>query len=223
MQALNEHVLISGPTGSGKSHLTGAVFEQYYLNGRQWILLDTKQLNHIGLYQLKDVKLLQIKPDTFYSFEKALNYPYILCIPDRRTRTRDLIDIYSQFLEIAYDERRPGTYGIEEAHLFNNGPNAPSDILELLCRDGRGYNQNLVFATQRIQDFPKLLWSQCKKSYVFKSLIPQDIAYLAQIIPEYPALNYKLKPHDCLKYHNDKNIYTLIPAQNIRRITPHYG
>lgn len=219
----NAHITVAGATGSGKSHLAGAILEQYYLQGRPWVCLDTKQFNHYGLYNLKHVKLLRVSPSTFYNFEKALNYPYLLCIPDRRTKTKELISIYKQFLEIAYDSRSPKAYLLEEAHLYNPSPNYPDGIIELITREGRGYNMNSIFVTQRIQDFPKLLWSQCKFSYLYKALIPQDVRYISSFIPNFQNINWKLREHEAVKYYHNENKFLVLPAAKIQRITPHYG
>jgi DNA helicase HerA-like ATPase len=219
----NKMVMFAGATGSGKSHLLGSAAEQLYIQGRSFIVLDTKQMNHAGLYYLKNVKILKIYAGKFYDWKKVLMFPYVVCIPDRLTRTKDLIETYRQLLQVAYEERIPKTYIIEEAHLYNPSPNYPDDTLELITRDGRGYNMNIFFATQRIQDFPKLLWSQCKYSYLFRALIPQDVRYISSFIPNFPEINYRLREHEVIKYYHETNQYLIIPPEKVGRLTPHYG
>ncbi len=218
-----KHTTIAGPTGSGKSYTAGALIEQLYRQRRPFVIFDTKQINHIGLAGLKDVKVLRVDSDKYYDFEKALNYDYLLLVPTARTRTGDLIEIYSEYLDVLYDTKRPGTAIIEEAHHYQKSPNVPHDTLELLTREGRGYNMNVWFLTQRIQDFPKLLWSQCAISYVFKAMIPQDIRYIDAFIPHFQEINRGLKEHDVIRYVHTNNDYKIIKAEEINRQTQHLG
>lgn len=216
------HNLIAGASGSGKSFAAGAIFEKLYLQKRPFVLFDTKQVNHLGLVELKNVKLLKIFPNKTYDFEKVLKNDYLVCIPDRKTKLSELLEKYLEFLQVIYEVRKPVTLGIEEAHIYCRG-NFPGEELELLTRDGRGYGQNMIFITQRIQDFPKLLWSQCRTSYIFKSLIPQDIRYISQLVPEYPSINPTLKDHDFIRYHHNNSSYELVKGENVYRVTTHYG
>jgi len=51
-----------------------------------------------------------------------------------------------------------------------------SGLREKFEREGRGRGLSLGFITQRIQDFPKLLWSQCYMNYLLKFTLPQGIS-----------------------------------------------
>ena len=85
---------------------------------------------------------------------------------------------------------------VEEAHNYNKNPYSPSPILRLVAREGRGRGLSLWFITQRIQDFPKLLWSQCYMTYLLKFTIPQDIRYVSALIPDFDKINRELRMHD---------------------------
>lgn len=223
MEEAEKHILIAAPTGGGKSYLLGSLIERIYGEKKPLLILDTKTRNHIGLVQLHNMKLLRIKPGCAYDWDKALSTPYILSIPHPSTRTKELIQQYNGLLEAAYDTKKPRTIVVEEAHLYNPSPQHPNEHLEIISREGRGYGMNLVQVTQRIQDYPKLLWSQCRATYVMKFMIPQDIKYLSSMIPEFPQLNQQLNLHDVLRYDHVDNSYQIIKAADVKRITPHLG
>jgi len=219
----NVHRLIAAPTGAGKSYFVGWLAEQLYERGKRWIILDTKTRNHIGLISLKKVKLLKIKPDTAYNFWKLTDYDYILCIPTEKTKTRELIEQYRMILDVLFSAKRPITIFVEEAHNYNPNPYVADDLLELIAREGRSYKINLIFVTQRIQDFPKLLWSQCKFTYLFKFMIPHDVKYIAKMIPDFERINMELQRYDVLEYTHETNDYKIIKSYEIVRKTKHYG
>ncbi|RXE56410.1 hypothetical protein ABH15_10015 [Methanoculleus taiwanensis] len=219
----NIHRLIAAPTGGGKSYFVGSLVEELYRNEIPFIILDTKTQNHIGLVGLKGVKRLQIKPYAEYDYTKLVKYPYILSIPTLRTKTTDLIAEYSKLIDTFYTLGRKGVIVVEEAHNYNKNPYAPSPILELVAREGRGRGLSLWFITQRIQDFPKLLWSQCYMTYLLKFTIPQDIRYVSALIPDFDKINRELRMHDVLEYDHKTSEYRIIPAGEVKRATKHYG
>lgn len=220
---LNVHQMIAAPTGGGKSYLAGAMVEQLYAGKRPFIVLDTKNRNHAGLLQLKKTKLLRIDPGKSYNFRKAIQAKHLIVVPSPKTRTPELIGQYRNLLEVFYDTKKPGTVLIEEAHLYNPHGNVADPLLELIAREGRGSNQNMIFVDQRLQQFPKILWSQCKISWVLKMLIPHDIRYIECIIPDFQKINSDLQLHDVIKYNHSTNQHTLIRADQVSRITPHLG
>lgn len=220
----NEHHTIAAPTGGGKSFLAGAMVEGFYAEKKPFIVLDTKNLNHAGLLKLKRAQLLKIEPRTRYDFARALSIaPYLIVIPSRQMRTAPLIEQYRELLTVLYDSHAPRTVFIEEAHLYNPNGNTPDQTLELLAREGRGAGQQLIFIDQRLQQFPKLLWSQCKFTWFTKWMIPHDIRYLDTLIPNFSAVNRDLKDHDVIKFDHKKSTFKLYPAGQIKRITPHLG
>lgn len=107
--------------------------------------------------------------------------------------------------------------------MYNKNPYVPSPVLELVAREGRGRKISLWFITQRIQDFPKLLWSQCYYTYLLKFNIPQDIAYIRSLIPNFEKINLELGRYDVLEYDHVSNQYRIVQKENIRRETKHYG
>jgi len=220
---LNEHQMVAAPTGGGKSYLVGAMVEALYQGKRPFLVLDTKNQNHAGLLKLKKTQLLRIDPGKKYNFRKALTAKYLIVVPSPRIRTPELIDQYRLLLEALYDAKIPRSIIIEEAHLYNPNGNTSDPLLELIAREGRGYQQNMIFVDQRLQQFPKILWSQCKFSWVLKMLIPHDIRYVECIIPNFPVINADLKEHDVIKYNHKTNQHTLIRADQVTRITPHLG
>lgn len=219
----NVHRLIAASTGAGKSYFVGWLIEKLYAEKKPFIILDTKTRNHIGLIGLKGVKLLKIKPGARYDWQKLLEYPYILCIPTLRTRTADLIEQYTGLIDEIYMAGKERVIIAEEAHEYNKNAFVPNPVLELVAREGRGRQVCLWFITQRIQDFPKLLWSQCYVTYLFKMLIPPDVRYVEQLIPDFTEINRKLKKYDALEYQHLSGEYQIIPGSNVNRFTKHYG
>ena len=129
---------------------------------------------------------------------------------------------YEMLLEILYSNDRNLVIVIEEAHhLASQWKLDP--IVELLVREGRGKGLSVIFTTQRIQDFSKLVWSQCDRTYIFKWFIPQDINYISRMIPEFENINRQLQKHDVLEYNHQTGEWRIIKAHEIKRITPHYG
>jgi DNA helicase HerA-like ATPase len=219
----NVHIMVAAPTGAGKSYFVGWMAEKLYERGRRFVILDTKTRNHVGLVALKKLKLLKIKPNTQYDYWKIANYDHVLCIPTERTKTKELIRHYRAILDVLFTAKKPITIIVEEAHNYNPNPHVPDELLELIAREGRSSRINLIFITQRIQDFPKLLWSQCKLTYLFKFMIPQDIKYIAKMIPEFEKLNKELQRYDVLEYDHFTNELGVIKAHEVIRKTKHYG
>lgn len=219
----NVHRLIAAPTGAGKSYFLGWLVEKLYAEKKPFIVLDTKTQNHIGLIGLKGVKLLKIKAGARYNWEKLLEYPHILCIPTLRTKTADLVEQYTALIDAVYLEGKERVVIVEEAHNYNKNAYAPSPVLELVAREGRGRKISLWFVTQRIQDFPKLLWSQCYYTYLLKFLIPQDVRYVEALIPDFNEINRELNRFDVLEYRHLSGEHQIIPASNVNRATKHYG
>lgn len=220
---LNVHQMIAAPTGGGKSYLAGSMIEALYQAKKPFVVLDTKNQNHAGLLKLKKTQLLRIDPGKNYKFRRALDAKFLIVVPSTKIRTPELIEQYRHLLEALYDAKIPRTVLIEEAHLYNPHGNVADPLLELIAREGRGMGQNLIFVDQRLQQFPKILWSQCKISWVLKMLIPHDIRYVECIIPDFPKINADLQPHDVIKYNHSTNQHTLIKADQVTRITPHLG
>lgn len=219
----NVHRLIAAPTGAGKSHFVGYLCEKLYEQKRPFIILDTKTQNHIGLIGLKGVKRLQIRPGVEYDFKRLVEFDHLLCVPTIRTRTEDLIEQYSQLIDAVYTAGKSTVLLVEEAHNYNKNSYAPSPILELVAREGRGRGISLWFVTQRIQDFPKLLWSQCYYTYLMKFLIPQDIRYVEQLIPDFTRINRELNRYDVLEFDHSTAEYRILPKETVQRKTKHYG
>jgi len=219
----NVHRLIAGPTGSGKSYFVGFLVEKLYAEQKPFIILDTKTKNHIGLVGLKGLKIVKVKPNAAYDWKKLVEYPYLLLIPTIRTKTDELIEQYTAVIDAIYTAGRERTIIVEEAHNFNKNAYSPSPVLELVAREGRGRGISLWMLTQRIQDFPKLLWSQCYLTYLLKFLIPQDIKYIEQLIPNFTDVNRKLNKHDVLVYSHTTNEYLIVSKGDIIRQTTHYG
>lgn len=219
----NAHRLAAAPTGGGKSHLIGYLIEKLYAEKKPFIILDTKTMNHIGLIGLKGLKMVKVKPGASYDWKKLSEYPYLLLIPTIHTKTTELIEQYTAAIEAIYTAGRERTIIVEEAHNYNKNSFAPSPTLELVAREGRGRGISLWFVTQRIQDFPKLLWSQCCYTYLFKFMIPQDIKYVEALIPNFSEINKKLERYDVLEYRHITAECNIISHSNIKRQTKHYG
>lgn len=224
MKFLNKvHQLITGATGSGKSYFVGYIAEKLYEQNRNFIILDTKTKNHIGLVELKELRLLKIKPNTVYDFSKITEFDQVLCIPSKSTTTDELIKQYIKLLIAVFRSGKDYTIVLEEAHHYAESSRKPYPIVELLVREGRGQGQNCIFITQRIADFPKILWANCYLTYLFKVLIPNDVNYIAQMIPNFHELNRQLKRFEVLEYDHISNEFTVIKPFEIIRRTRHYG
>lgn len=217
------HRLIAAPTGAGKSYFLGWLAEKLYAEKTPFIVLDMKTKNHIGLIGLKGLKLVKIKPGAVYDWGRLLEHPYILCIPTGRTTTAELVEQYTGLIDALYVAGEERVIITEEAHNYNKNAYSPSPVLELVAREGRGRRISLWFVTQRIQDFPKLLWSQCQYTYLLKFLIPQDIRYVEALIPDFTRINRELDRFDVLEYQHITGEYQIIPAGKVDRVTKHYG
>ncbi len=68
-----------------------------------------------------------------------------------------------------------------------------------------------------------MLSSQCKRTYLFKFMIPQDVKYISRMIPEFERLNKELQRYDVLEYDHYSNELKIIRASEINRRTKHYG
>lgn len=219
------HRMIAAPTGGGKSYTVGAMVEELYDNEIPFILLDTKTVNHIGLIQLPEVKLLKITPRLNYSeLGELLKYPYILCVPANKTvGIADLVSIYRDILTYIWMHEDNGRIIIvEEAHNYNKNASVADPLLEQIAREGRSSKIFIWFVTQRLQNFPQLLWSQCQLTYLWHFNIPTDIRYAGQMVPNFDQINReKLQKHDVLIW--DSNEATIVKAQNVHRRTQHKG
>ncbi len=216
--------MIAATTNSGKSYFAGAVIEDIYRTHRKGIaILDTKYLNHAGIARLREFKIVTLKPGKVYDYAAIARIPYLLVRPDPTLRTRPTVDHLKEILAALYNQRAPRAIVVEEAHLYNPNPQIPEETLELIAREGRAYGQNLIMITQRIQDFPKLLWSQCKETTAFRAMIPHDIKYFQAVIPEFPEINDQLELHDAVRFYHETGKYEILKAAQIKRITPHLG
>ncbi|MCZ0862263.1 type IV secretory system conjugative DNA transfer family protein [Methanocorpusculum vombati] len=232
-EALTGHVLIASPTGSGKSYLVGAMVEVLHAGGNPFIILDTKSQNHLGLWigkhRLKNLTLYRVFPRNRRStdeYKKLLTrYPYLICIPAGDIPLDDLIEEYKTIIRAALSLKRPRHIIAEEAHHYNKGANKAGQELEIISREGRGYKIWLWCITQRIQDFPKLLWNNCTYTFIMRFRIHQDVKYFAEEIPNFEELNNALQLHDVLMYRqtNPQSPYLIIHAAEVTRRTEHLG
>ena len=220
--------LIYGNTGSGKSYFAGWLIEKAYEQNRRFIILDTKVKNHIGLVALKGVKLLKIKPGVRYNFSKIVNYDQILVIPTKglisRIGVSGLVeDYYKEILDILFKKDKNRIIVVEEAHRYNPSSRTPGKELEQLFREGRDSKLYTIAITQSIADFPKLLFRQAQRHFIFKHYIPNDLFYLNKMIPNFEELNKELRQHDVLEFDPKRMEYRIIKRELIFRQTKHYG
>lgn len=220
--------LIYGNTGSGKSYFAGWLIEKAYEKGRRFIILDTKVRNHVGLVALKGVKLLKIKPGVRYDFPKVVDYDQLLIIPTKgligKIGVEGLVEeYYKPILDILFRRDKNRIIVVEEAHRYNPSSRTPGKELEQLFREGRDPKLYTIAITQSIADFPKLLFRQAQRHFIFKHYIPNDIYYLSRMIPEFEKLNAELEQHDVLEFNPKKMTYRIIPHELLVRQTKHYG
>lgn len=219
------HRMIAAPTGAGKSYTVGAAVEELYARHIPFILLDTKTINHIGLIQLPDVKLLKISPRLDYNnLEALLDIPYILCVPASKTiPIQEIIAVYRQIVNYIWLHQNHGRIIIvEEAHNWCKNASVPDPLLEQIAREGRSSKIFVWFVTQRLQNFSQLLWSQCTYTYLWHFVIPTDVKYVGQMVPDFEKINREeLMRHDVLIW--DMNEYTIVKANQVKRITQHKG
>lgn len=219
------HRMIAAPTRGGKSFFVGAAVEQLYDAEKPFIILDTKTENHIGLQELPKVKKIQMNPKLNYNWDKLLDYDYLLCVPTLRTRTADLINLYRDLVDAIFMESGEMHFFIEEAHNWNKNASVADPLLELVAREGAGRKKYLWFITQRLQNFPQILWSQCGFTFVFRHNIPTDIRYLEQGIPNFSEINRNLSKHDVLMWDHGsiEDSHNIIKAAEVTRRTTHRG
>lgn len=219
------HRMFAAPTRAGKSFFIGACAEQLYDKEHPFIILDTKTNNHIGLQELPKIKKIQMKPCLKYNWKKLVDYDYLLCVPTLKTRTADLINLYRDMMDSLFMEDGERFFLVEEAHNWNKNASVPDPLLELIAREGAGRKKYLWFITQRLQNFPQVLWSQCGFTYIFRHNIPTDIRYLEQGIPNFNEINRTLSKHDVLMWDHGSidGEHQIIKAAEVTRRTPHRG
>lgn len=219
--------LIYGNTKSGKSYFAGWMIEQAYLQNRRFIVLDTKVKNHLGLVQLKGVKLLKIKAGKGYNWKRLLDFEQVLIIPTRGTIQKIGVDglveeYYKPLLDEIFRRDKDRIIVVEEAHRYNPSSRTPGKELEQLFREGRDGKLYTIAITQSIADFPKLLFRQAQRHYVFLHYIPNDKIYLSRMIPGFEELNGQLRKHDLIEYiPPDKT--RILRRELVIRMTPHMG
>jgi DNA helicase HerA-like ATPase len=220
------HRMIASPTGSGKSYFAGYLAEQLYFNNKRFIIFDIKA-DHIGLLALKKVKLLKIKPQTHYSFFKLANYIKkgfsFVVVPTQKCGSDEYIQQCLMLLDVLFNSKCSVTIFIEEAHRYNESPRKPTKIVDIVAREGRKYKTNLTFITQRIQEFPSVLWEQCKVTYLFKITHPATLRYVENFIPDIKNINPQLQKYDVLEYNHVSGEWRIIKSYEIVRKTKHYG
>ena len=233
-QAMTGHVLIAGSSGTGKSYFAGGLFELLHKQKTPYVILDTKSQNHLGIWigknRLKGLQLFRIFPDTNHTIEEYKKLlkktPFLLCIPAGETDFDHLINEYKKILKAVQNLRQPRHVILEEAHHYCTSPQKAIPDMEWIAREGRGYKIWLWAITQRIQSFPKDVWSNCMWTYAFHMRIPQDIKYLSALIPNFETLNQDLQKYDVLLYshlHEFTPPYVAIRAGEIKRRTQHLG
>lgn len=220
--------LIYGNTGSGKSYFAGWLIEKAYEKGRRFIILDTKVKNHVGLVALKGVKLLKIKPGVRYDFSKVVDYDQLLVIPTKglinKLGVEGLVEnYYKPILDILFRKDKNRIIVVEEAHRYNTSSRTAGKELEQLFREGRDAKLYTIAVTQSIADFPKLLFRQAQRHFIFKHYIPNDLFYLNKMIPNFEELNSKLRQHDVLEFNPKAMSYRIIQRELVIRRTKHYG
>ena len=214
--------LIAGVTGSGKSYFVGYLCEELRRLRRRFIVLDTKTNNLRGLSELKDVHEIKVYPNKIYNWHRILSVDYAVVFPTRRCTSEELTEHYLSLLNILYNYDRNRVIIIEEAHRYSSQWHVEAPV-ELLVREGRGSNLSLIFTTQRINEFNKLIWSQCDRTYLFRFFIPQDIEFITRMIYNFREINQMLGEHDVLEYNHKTGEHRIIKAYEIMRITKHYG
>lgn len=220
--------LIYGNTGSGKSYFAGWLIEKAYEKGRRFIILDTKVKNHVGLVALKGVKLLKIKPGVRYDFSKVVDYDQLLVIPTKglinKLGVEGLVEnYYKPILDILFRKDKNRIIVVEEAHRYNTSSRTAGKELEQLFREGRDAKLYTIAVTQSIADFPKLLFRQAQRHFIFKHYIPNDLFYLNKMIPNFEELNSQLRQHDVLEFNPKAMSYRIIQRELVIRRTKHYG
>ncbi|HID09640.1 TPA: ATP-binding protein [Candidatus Micrarchaeota archaeon] len=216
--------MFTGNTGSGKSYTIGKAIEDAYDLGLRFTILDTKTKNHIGLAVLKGVKIIKIKPNYRYNLKRFLQYDQLIVIPSLKMPTERLIEeIYKPLLMYYFDYDSNRILVIEEAHRYNPSSRRAGKELDILHREGRGKNLYLIESTQRIATYPKDLFQQIQRVYLFRHWMPNDKLYLRQLIPNFDELNDSLRPHDFIEFNTQTGEYRLIRREYIIRRTKHYG
>lgn len=229
--SLSGHVLTAAPTGGGKSYLMGALIEQLHIAKKPYIILDTKSQNHIGLWvgknRLKRLNLFRVFPETDLSIDEYKKMirenPYLLCIPTADTETDHLIDEYKKILKTVQILKLPRHVIVEETHHYCKSPQKAISEIDWIVREGRGYKIWLWSITQRIQSFPKDVWSNGMWTYVMHMRIPHDVDYFCDLLPEFKTENDNLDLFDVLQFDQISGKYQIIKATEVTRKTQHLG
>ncbi|WP_367884407.1 hypothetical protein [Thermococcus sp. JCM 11816] len=130
---------------------------------------------------------------------------------------------YKPLLDELFRRDRDRIIVVEEAHRYNPSSRRPGGKeLEQLFREGRDGRLYTVAITQSIADFPKLLFRQAQRHFIFQHYVPNDIIYLNRMIPGFSELNDQLRKHDLVEFVPPDKVRVIKRELVIRR-TRHYG
>lgn len=166
----NEHVLVCGATGTGKSRLA----EYYTLSYKYVVKLDTKdevsERKALGIpcwFGLEENKDYTIVRD-FFELENV-ETPKIIFAPDYLEQTKEMLDDF--FLWIY--NRGNTVLWVDEVLSFSSANSYPRNYARLLIM-GRSKNVGLWNCSQRPSGIPTLIPANCKHFFIFDTNTEAD-------------------------------------------------
>jgi DNA helicase HerA-like ATPase len=99
------------------------------------------------------------------------------------------------------------TLVVDEVDIYSNSHFIAHHFSEVIRR-GRHYNTNLIYATRRPHEAPRLATSQSNAFVIFKTIEPSDINFFKSFIGDYANEIPNLQRFEYLYCNLDENIVT---------------